>query len=367
MTNPYEALGVARDASPDEIKKAYRSLARQFHPDTNPGNADAEARFKEIAVAYEILSDPEKRSRYDRFGDTGGPNSGMGDVFGGGLGDLFDAFFGGGFGGSRGPSGPQAGPDLEASIGLTLAEAMFGGQHEVSVRTAVPCDTCGASGAAPGSHPDTCATCGGSGEQRVVRQSFLGQMVTSSPCGSCKATGKTISNPCSDCSGDGRRIEDRTYTVELPGGLDNGSTLRLSGKGAVGLRGGPAGNLFVKVRVADDPRFSREGPHLVLHQPIPFVQAALGAELTLALLDGEEKLTVPRGTQSGWTHRLRGRGMPRLEGRGKGDLIVEIIVETPTKLSESEEELLYKLAEMQGVAVAAPASGLKSKLRSVFK
>ena len=162
MTNPYEALGVARDASPDEIKKAYRSLARQFHPDTNPGNADAEARFKEIAVAYEILSDPEKRSRYDRFGDTGGPNSGMGDVFGGGLGDLFAAFFGGGFGGSRGPSGPQAGPDLEASIGLTLAEAMFGGQHEVSVRTAVPCDTCGASGAAPGSHPDTCATCGGS-------------------------------------------------------------------------------------------------------------------------------------------------------------------------------------------------------------
>ena len=361
MTNPYEALGVARDASPDEIKKAYRSLARQFHPDTNPGNADAEARFKEIAVAYEILSDPEKRSRYDRFGDTGGPNSGMGDVLGGGLGDLFDAFFGGGFGGSRGPSGPQAGPDLEASIGLTLAEAMFGGQHEVSVRTAVPCDTCGASGAAPGSHPDTCATCGGSGEQRVVRQSFLGQMVTSSPCGSCNATGKTISNPCSDCSGDGRRIEDRTYTVELPGGLDNGSTLRLSGKGAVGLRGGPAGNLFVKVRVADDPRFSREGLSALVALVTPHAPAGRRGRPPFPVE------TMLRIHQSGWTHRLRGRGMPRLEGRGKGDLIVEIIVETPTKLSESEEELLYKLAEMQGVAVAAPASGLKSKLRSVFK
>lgn len=367
MADPYEALGVGRDASPEEIKKAYRALARQFHPDANPGDDAAEARFKEVAVAYEILSDPEKRSRFDRFGEAGLGGGQGGDVFGGGLGDLFEAFFGTGFGGRRGPTGPQSGPDLEATIDLTLTEAMFGGQHEVTVRTAVHCETCDASGAQRGSHPETCSACNGSGEQRVVRQSFLGQMVTAAPCSRCNATGQIISEPCPDCEGDGRNIEERTYTVELPAGLDNGSTLRLAGKGAVGLRGGPAGNLFVRVRVAEDPRFSREGPHLALHHHVSMVEAALGAEVDLELLDGHEKITIPRGTQSGWTHRLRSRGMPRLEGRGRGDLIIEILVDTPTEVDGEAEELLYRLAELQGVAVLPPPSGLRSKIRSVFK
>lgn len=358
MADPYETLGVARDATADEIKKAYRRLAREHHPDANPGNLEAESRFKEIAVAYEILSDPEKRDRFDRFGDA--DTASLSDMFGGGLGDIFQAFFGG-----RGPSGPQRGPDLETTVDIDMNVAMFGGQEAVTVRTAVPCDTCEATGASPGTQAERCDVCGGTGEQRVVRQSFLGQMVTAAPCSACSGTGERIAEPCPNCAGDGRVIEDRTFTIDLPPGLDNGSTLRLSGKGAAGVRGAPAGDLFVHVRVAADARFVRQGPHLAMEVTVTAAQATLGTELNLDLLDGAETLTVPRGTQSGWTHRFRGRGLPEVHGRGRGDLVVAVRVQTPTELSAEAEELWYRLAELTGEAVSPPT--LKSKIRSVFR
>lgn len=363
MTDPYELLGVARNASQDEIKKAYRALARQLHPDANPGDPASEARFKEVALAYEILSDPEKRAKYDRYGDSNGAD--FGDMFGGGLGDIFQAFFGGGGRGAQ--RGPRRGPDLEARISIGLAQVLTGGPHDVVVTTAVGCTTCDATGAQPGTSAITCGACDGTGERTVVRNSFLGQMMSSAPCPTCNATGQIIASPCSACSGEGRIVEERTYTVELPAGLDNGSTLRLTGKGAVGVRGAPPGDLFVAVSVEPDPRFSRQGATLTMRQRISMTQAALGAEIGLSLLDGEEKLTVPRGTMTGWTHRLRGRGLPHLEGRGRGDVIVEVFVDTPSDLNAETEELLYRLAEARGEAVSPPPVGLAQRLKSVFK
>ncbi len=372
-TDYYELLGVSRNATAEEIKRAYRRLARQLHPDANPGDATAEARFKEVALAYEVLSDPEKRHRYDMFGDTGmgSPDAGGGFAGAGGLGDIFDMFFGGnpfgGGGGPTGPSGPPRGADLEQVVDLSFEEAVFGTQTPVTVRTAVACETCDGSGCQPGTSPITCSECGGAGQVRRVRQSILGQMVTAAPCPRCGGAGTLIEHPCTTCGGEGRRLEERTYNVDIPAGIAGGQTLRLSGRGAVGPRGGVAGDLFVHVRVRPHPRFERSGYDLLHELHLPFVQAALGATLAFETLDGAEEITIPRGTQTGKILRLRGRGVPHVEGRGRGDLLVQVVVDVPTELSKEEDEALRALATVQGVEVADPDTGLMSKIRSAFK
>jgi molecular chaperone DnaJ len=367
----YDLLEVARDASADDIKRAYRRLARQLHPDTNADPA-AEERFKEITVAYEVLSDPDKRQRYDRYGPDG-----LGtDPFGfggasGGINDIFDAFFGSGSpfggGGRRGPSGPPRGQDIEVVVDLSFEEAVFGSRESVAVRTAIACDTCQATGAKPGTQPITCLECAGAGQVQRVRQSFLGQMVTNSICPRCAGQGQVISEPCPNCRGEGRTVEERTYTVDIPAGVDTGSTLRLTGRGAVGQRGGAHGDLYVHVRAKAHERFTRDGVDLHCDLPISYAQATLGAHLEFDTLDGAEDLVIPRGTPSGKTFRLRGRGVPHLERRSRGDLIVQVVVDVPTDLGPEEEELLRQFAERRGDAVAPADAGFLSRIRSAFR
>jgi molecular chaperone DnaJ len=373
MADYYELLGVTRDASPEEMKKAYRKLARELHPDTNPDPAATE-RFKEIAVAYETLSDPERRQRYDMFGDQPGAGGASGfDPFGGGggLGDIFDAFFGGAggspFGGGRRPGGPPRGADLEVAVDIEFTEAVFGVSHELSVRVPVTCSTCTGSGAKEGTAPSRCDQCGGTGQVRRVRQSILGQMVTAGPCTRCGGIGQIIASPCADCRGEGRRTEERTFTVDVPAGVDNGSTLRLSGRGAAGPRGGVTGDLYVHIRVREHKRFERSGYDLIEELHIPMTQATLGAHVRYETLDGDEDLVVPAGTQTGRVFRLRGRGVPHVNDRGRGDLQVRVVVDTPAALSNEEEQLLRQLATLRGDDVAPAEKGFFSKFKSAFK
>ncbi|GAC1316692.1 MAG: molecular chaperone DnaJ [Acidimicrobiales bacterium] len=377
----YAVLGLSRGASDEDIKRAYRKLARESHPDANPDDPHAEERFKELQLAYEVLKDPEKRERYDRYGVDGLRGAGMGgggeDPFGfggaGGLGDLFEAFFGGGAGGSMfgggrtSARGPRRGNDAEAVLDLEFTEAVFGVQKDLRVRLAVTCSTCTGSGAQPGTSATTCATCGGAGEVRRVRQSILGQMVTASPCPRCGGTGEEISSPCTDCRGEGRRTEERSYTVDVPAGVDEGNTLRLTGRGHAGGRGGPPGDLFVHLRVRPHPVLVRDGINLIDELHIPMTQAALGASLQYDTLDGPEELAIPHGTPSGKVFTFRNRGVPRVDGRGRGDLLVRIAVDTPTDLTREQEELLRQLAEQRGEEVAPHRQGLFSRLRSATK
>ncbi|MEQ8842536.1 MAG: molecular chaperone DnaJ [Acidimicrobiales bacterium] len=363
MADYYETLGVASNATEEEIKRAYKKLARTYHPDLNPGDIEAEARFKEVGAAYEVLSDRERRSRFDRFG-TDQP---QGADFAGGFGDIFEAFFGGngGFGGG-GRSGPPRGEDLEAHVDLDLEDVVFGGEREVTIRTAVRCEPCDGSGAAVGTSPDTCGECGGAGQVRRVRQSVLGQMVTATACPTCGGLGKTIATPCGMCEGQGRTIEKRTYSVEVPAGVDDGSTLRLTGRGAAGPRGGSNGDLYVHVRVRPHPTFRREGDDLVHELYVPFTQATLGAHIEYETLDGPEDLMVPRGTESGTTFRLRGRGVPHVRGRGRGDLRVNVVVDVPDDLDDEQEALLRQLAELRGEEIAEPDQSIFSRIKSAF-
>lgn len=373
MTDLYEVLGVPRDASPDDIKRSYRKLARESHPDANPDDPEAEARFKDLSAAYEILSDPDKRDRYDRYGNANGFD--LSDPFGsgaGGLGDLFDSFFGGNspFGGGgrpRGPVGPPRGEDLDAQALLEFTDAVFGCQCDVSVRTAVACPDCDSSGAAPGTSSAPCPDCGGTGEVRVVRQTVLGQMMSATVCRRCAGQGEYLPSPCPECDGAGRLIEDKTYTVDVPAGVDEGSTLRLTGRGAVGMRGGPPGDLYVRLRVKPHERFVRHGDDLVEELDISMVQAALGAEIDLETLDGLEELSIPRGTQVGKVFKLKGRGVPRLDGRGRGDLMVRVNVEVPTSLDEESEDLLRQYAVIRGESVSEPKEGFFSRFTTPFK
>ncbi len=370
-TDYYELLEVSRDASGDEIKRAYRVAARRHHPDANPDDAQAESRFKEVATAYEVLSDPDKRRHYDRFG-ADGPRGG-GDPFGGaggGFGDIFEAFFGGnggGFGGGGGGrSGPAAGPDLEVRVEIGFEQAVFGSAEEVSVRTAVPCETCEATGAKAGTHAQRCDQCGGAGQVRQVRQSILGQMVTAVACPVCRGAGEVIADPCPTCDGEGREITEKTYTVDIPAGVDTGSTLRLSGFGAVGPRGGGRGDLYVHVRVRPHDRFEREGNDLLHELHLPVTQAALGAVISFATLDGDEDLVIPRGTQSGRVFRLRGRGVPHVRGRSRGDILVRAVVDTPVDLDADVEAALRQIAAQRGEEVAPADRGFLSRIKSAF-
>ena len=372
MADHYETLGVERDATDEELKRAYRKKARQYHPDANPGDATAEARFKEVGAAYEVLSDPERRSLYDRFGTDDVKAARMADPFSGGLGSIFDAFFGGdspfgGFGSTAQRAGPPAGEDLEAHVDLDLHEVVFGTEREVSVRTAVRCESCDGSGAEAGTSPVRCSQCGGSGQVRRVRQSMLGQMVTASPCDVCGGLGEMIEQPCRDCDGHGRKLERRTYSVQVPVGVDDGTTLRLSGRGAAGPRGGAHGDLYVHTRVRPHPRFHRNGSDLVHELHVPFTQAALGVRLDYETLDGAEEIVIPKGTETGAVVRLRGRGVPHVRGRGRGDLLIQLVVDVPDDLTGEQEELVRRLAELRGEKVAERSEGLLGRIRTAFR
>jgi molecular chaperone DnaJ len=367
----YELLGVSRSATEDELKRAYRQLARELHPDTKPGDAEAEARFKLVTVAYETLRDPERRRRYDMFGPDAVRGTGAGPAngdfgFAGGLGDLFDAFFSQGFSTAGQRGARRQGADAEIVLQISLAEAVFGTRHEVNLKAPVACTTCSGSGAREGTSSTTCPECRGTGQIQRVRQSILGQMVTATQCGRCSGLGKVVASPCPDCRGEGRRVEDRNLTVEIPAGVDDGATLRITGAGAAALRGGEPGDLYVHLRVAPDSRFERSGTDLVTTLHLSVAQAALGTEVELDTLDGPFALSVPPGVQTGRVLKVAGHGVPRLRGGRRGDLLVSVFVDTPVKLSKEEDELLRKLAALRGEQVQPPDPGLFSRLRSAF-
>jgi len=374
MSDYYELLGVSRTASADEIKKAYRQRAREFHPDANPDDAAAAEQFKKVAQAYQVLSDDQQRARYDRYGEagvggaSGGPSAE--DIFGGGLGDIFETFFGGGGspfgGGRRGPSGPPRGQDLEVIADIDFEQAIFGDQIDVTLKIPTACSDCGGSGAGEGTQPVTCSDCGGSGQVQRVRQSLLGQMVTASPCGRCGGLGEVIATPCSTCRGEGRVTVDKTYQVDVPAGVDSGSTLRLTGRGAAGPRGGSSGDLYVHLRVAPHDRYVRDDQDLVTEIDVSVAQAALGTSIELETLDGIEPLVVPPGTQPGREFVLRQRGVPHLRGRARGDLRARVRVDVPTKLTDREVELLTEFAEGRGETVGNGKEGLFSRIKSAF-
>ncbi|MGB9660891.1 MAG: molecular chaperone DnaJ [Moorellaceae bacterium] len=357
----YEVLGVERGASQEEIKKAYRRLARQYHPDLNPGNKEAEEKFKEIQEAYEVLSDPEKRSRYDQFGHAGvegGPGAGPGfggfDFGGsatdfGGFGDLFDMFFGEAFGGSRRRQpGPQRGADIRVDLDISFEEAAFGAEKEIGVPRLEKCPDCGGSGAAPGTYPVSCPTCQGTGQVRVSQRTAFGYFQSIRTCHQCQGTGTIIPNPCKTCRGRGQVHRTRKIKVKIPPGVDNGARLRLVGEGEAGERGGPAGDLYVYINVRPHKIFRREGFDVICEIPISMVQAALGDEIEVPTLDGKARLTIPEGTQSGTSFRLKGKGIPRLNGAGRGDQHVLVRVVIPKNLTEKQKELLREFARLSG-------------------
>lgn len=377
MADYYDLLGVSRSASADELKKAYRKRAREFHPDANPGDAEAEAKFKEVSKAYQVLSDDSTRKRYDQFGEAGvgGPGGGgpsAEDIFGGGLGDIFETFFGGGGGGSpfggrqRGPSGPPRGQDVEVIADVSFEQAVFGDQIDVDTKMPIRCDTCDGSGAAEDTQPVTCSECNGAGQVQRVRQSLLGQMVTASPCTRCGGLGEVVATPCASCRGEGRVTDDVSYKVDIPAGVDTGSTLRLTRRGAAGPRKGGNGDLYVHLRVAPHDVYTRDGDDLVRDVSVSFAQAALGTSMKLATLDGEEDLVIPPGTQPGREFVLRQRGVPHLQGRGRGDLIARVRVDVPTKLTDAEVDLLTAYAEGRGESVGNGKEGLFSRIKSAF-
>jgi len=356
----YEVLGISRGASPDEIKKAYRRLALQWHPDRNPDQKhESEEKFKEAAEAYSILSDPQKRAAYDRFGHAGvGTSSGFGgfdpatfsefsDILGDffGFGDLFG-------GGQRRRTRAQRGADLRYDLSLKFEEAAFGTKTRLKIPRTENCSTCGGSGAKAGTQPTTCKTCGGRGAIRHQQGGFL---TISRTCPTCGGIGQTNSDPCKNCRGEGRVQVEKTLSVTIPAGVDSESRLRISGEGEAGARGGPPGDLYVFIHVEDHPVFARDGSDLFCKVPITFSQAALGAQIEVPSLEGKETLNIPEGTQTGTRFRIRGKGIPRLEGHGRGDLHVIVTVVTPARLNKEQRQLLEELA-----ALDQPRDGAES-------
>lgn len=351
-TDYYGLLGVDPAADDATIKRAYRRLARELHPDVNP-DPGAQERFKQVTAAYEVLSDPQKRQIVDLGGDPlqSGPGA-AGNPFAagfGGLGDIMDAFFGGATGSSRGPrSRVRQGSDALLRVDLDLADAAFGTTRDLVVETAVLCQACSGAGTANGTHPSVCPTCQGRGEVQSVQRSFLGQVLTTRTCGRCGGVGSVIEHPCPQCGGEGRVRARRTLSVKIPAGVQNGMRIRLSGEGEVGPGGGPPGDLYVEVVERPHPVFQRDGDDLRCTISVPMTAAALGTVLTLATLDGEEEVDVAAGTQPGAVLTLRARGVPHLRGTGRGDLHVRLDVQVPTRLDARQEELLRELARVRG-------------------
>ncbi len=351
----YETLGVSRDATGDEIKRAYRNLARRHHPDVSDDKSAAEHHFKEINEAYEVLSDPNKRAQYDRFGSVGGNGQGgVGDFgFGaGGFGDIFDMFFGAARAGATPrQAGPQRGSDLRYDLSITLDEAFAGTTKEIAFTHLAQCEVCKGTCAAPGSAVVTCLQCAGTGVMRMARQTPLGQIVTQATCSRCGGEGHVIEKPCDACAGRGRREVERKLSVKVPAGVDDGARIRIGGSGEAGIRGGPPGDLYVYLGIEEHPIFKREGLDTYVDVPISFPQAALGGTLTVPSLEGELPLTIAAATQSGTRLRVRGKGMPSVRGGHRGDHHVTVHVAVPTKLSKRQRDLLEEYAQAGGDAV----------------
>lgn len=349
----YEVLGVAKTATDDEIKKAYRTLAKKYHPDLNGGDKDCEAKFKEVNEAYEVLSDPQKRARYDQFGHedprAGGAGGGYGDFtggFGGGFDDIFSAFFGGGFGGGgQRARGPQRGDDLRYDLTITFEEAAFGCEKEISVTRDENCEECGGTGARKGAQPTQCPTCHGTGQVQSFVNTPIGRVSNVRVCEACHGQGTIINDPCPKCSGRGRVRRNRKITIKIPAGIDNGMQIPLRKQGEPGLRGGENGDLYIFVTVKPHKLFTRENYDLYCDVTVSFTQAALGGEIDVPTLNGMIKHNLPEGTQPGTVIRLRGQGIQNLRGAGKGDLYIKVNVEIPRKLTDKQKELLMQFDE----------------------
>ena len=355
----YEVLGIQKGASEDEIKKAYKKLARKYHPDMNPGDKEAEEKFKEVNEANEVLSDPEKKARYDQFGFAGvDPNYGAGaggGAYGGGfafgdLGDIFGSFFGGGFGGGqrRNPNAPQRGESIRASVSVSFTEAAFGCEKSVTLERSEQCPTCKGNGCAPGTTPEICPDCHGTGTVQTRRQTPMGVFASNGPCRKCGGTGRLIHQPCPDCRGTGAVRKRKTIKVNIPAGIDHGQTISLRGQGNAGRNGGPAGDLLITVMVQPHELFRRDGVDVFCEAPITFAQAVLGAELEIPTIDGKVKYSIPEGTQTGTVFRLKGKGIPVLNGRGRGDQYVTVTIETPRNLNKEQKEALRRFSETLG-------------------
>ena len=349
----YEVLGVSKNASDDEIKKAHRKLAKKYHPDLNKDNPEAAEKFKELNEAYEVLSDKDKKAKYDQFGFAGvDPNYGGGAGGFGGFGgfdmgdlsDIFGSFFGGGSTRSR-RNAPQRGETLQQRVMLSFEEAAFGCEKEINLERVELCDTCGGSGAAPGTTPETCSNCGGTGTVQQRRQTPMGVFATTSPCPRCGGKGKMISSPCKSCNGTGQVRKRKTIKVSIPAGIDNGQIISLRGQGNAGKNGGPSGDLQIIISVQSHPLFRRDGTNVYCDAPITFTQAVLGGELEIPTIDGKVKYEIPEGTQTGTTVRLRGKGIPNVNGRGRGDQFVTVHIETPRNLNREQKEALRKFSE----------------------
>ena len=372
----YEVLGVDKSSSAQDIKKAYRKLAMKYHPDRNPGDNEAEEKFKEINEAYEVLSDEGKKSTYDQFGHAGmnggfggqGGFSGQGfggfeDIFG----DIFGDVFGGGFGGGgRRRNGPERGDDLRYAVNITFEEAAFGTNKDVTVSRSEECETCNGSGSKPGTSKKTCPTCNGSGEIKTAQRTPFGNIMNVRTCNTCNGEGSVVESPCGKCGGKGRIRKTKKIEVNIPAGIDDGQMIKLSGQGELGLRGGPRGDLYIVVNVAPHNLFSRDGSDVYLEMPITFVQASLGDEVEVPTLDGKVKYKIPEGTQSGTVFRLRDKGIPKIRGNGRGDQYVKIIVEIPKKLNDRQKELLIEFAKESGDEVHERKNNFMDKLKDFF-
>ena len=376
MTNKrdyYEVLGVTRSASADDIKNAFRNLARKYHPDVNKAE-DAEEKFKEINEAYGVLSDPDKRAAYDRYGFQGVNTNGMPDYSTMDLSDLFDLFglggFGGfgGFGGSsrRSRNAPRRGADLSTRLRLTFEEAVFGTEKEIDITRNEKCSVCSGSGAEPGSKPATCPTCKGAGEVRQVQQTFLGQMVQVVTCPTCGGRGEMIENPCHNCRGTGLERKTNRKKVNIPAGIDNGNQVRMIGEGQPGANGGPNGNFYIEIEVAPHSYFRRNGYDILLDIDINMAQAALGDEITIPTLDGDVKLRIPPGTQPGRVFRLKEKGVPILQRTERGNQMVTVNIQIPTSLTDEQEELLKTLGKTMGTDIKIQERSFFEKLKDAF-
>lgn len=364
--DPYEVLGVPRSASADEIKAAFRKLAKQYHPDVNSGDSAAEEKFKEAARAYEVLSDEESRARYDRFGTMDetpgaeGPFGGVGFDFG----DIFDAFFGG-QGGSRRATRGRDGEDLRYDLQATLLDVLNGIERTIAYRRSARCKSCSGLGTEGGAKPDACPTCGGTGQVSRIQQTFLGTVQTSTTCPTCRGEGVVVTKRCSTCNGRRLVVEEATAQVSVPAGFEHGGTLRLAGQGNDGLGEGRPGDLYVVLAVADDPRFAREGEHLHTAVQLTMVQAALGDDLTIEGLSGDVDLRIPPGTQPGEVIEIKGQGLPRLRSSHRGSLFVEAVVKIPERLNDEQAALLRQFARLRGEDVSGDAGG--GLLGSLFR
>ena len=360
MRDYYEVLGVSKSASDDEIKKAYRSLAKKYHPDMNPGNKEAEEKFKEVNQAYAVLSDAEKKARYDQYGpEAAEGNYGAGGFGGGGFGgfdfgDIFgDIFGGGGFGGFGGGgsarrNGPQRGDDLSQRIYISFDEAAFGCKKDIRFNKVEQCSDCGGNGCAPGSSPKTCSKCKGTGQIRTAQRTPFGVFQSTQACDACGGSGQTIPNPCKKCKGTGMHTVSKNIEVSIPAGIDNGQRISLRGMGNAGKNGGPAGDLYITVYVRNHPVFVREDFNIFCEIPITFPEAALGAEIKVPTLEGDTTYEIPEGTQTGTSFTLRGKGIPYVNGRGRGDLTFKVVVEVPQNMSEAQKDALRKFADSCG-------------------